>query len=130
MRIPWAIFISLFLALLAISCSKAITVVIINRSGTDINVEEEGKWVSCVSGQMASFIPEIEKDHDIAILVGSEKYLYRLTNCPSSFLDVSRNKRLLFVFNQGHQLYILTPTNDPLVEDIGVQPTGYPLISK
>jgi hypothetical protein len=125
-----AIFAVLFLVLLVISCSKAITVCIVNHSSSDINIDDHGKWVRCASGQMVSFFPERESDHDIAIQSGSETFLYCLTNAPVGFLDIGQKNRLVFDFEQDRKLYILKPTKDPLKENMETQPTGYPLVPK
>ena len=79
---------------------------------------------------MISFFPEREDDHDIAIQTGNEVFLYRVTNTPVFYLDINRNKRFIFALKPDHRLYILNPTNNPLDEDVGVQPLGYPLIPK
>ncbi|HTA95942.1 MAG TPA: hypothetical protein VK769_07440 [Verrucomicrobiae bacterium] len=116
------------MALLAISCSKVITVCIINHSDTAISIDNHGKQLRCEPGQIISFIPELQDDHDIAVRLGSESLFYKLTNTPSSFLDIKHDKRLLFVFGKDRKLYLLKPTDKPLDEDIGFQPAGYPLI--
>ena len=130
MRATKAILILAVLALAAISCSKAITVLLINRSDRAITVDDHGKQISFESGEMVSYIPELQDDHDISIRSGAERYFYRLANTPTSFLDIQHNKRMLFVFAKDHKLYLLKPTDKPLNAEIEVQPSGYPLIPK
>jgi hypothetical protein len=120
----------LFLALATISCSKAITICIINRSEIAINVIDHQKVLLCEPGQMVSFIPEGESGHDIAIQTKDETFFYSLTNVPMSFLDIVHDKRMLFAYKQDHKLYLLIPTDKPLDEDVSSQPANYPLIPK
>jgi len=79
---------------------------------------------------MISFIPELRDGNDISIQSGNEMFFYRLTNTPASYLDIKHNNQLLFVFSKDNKLYLLKPTDKPLDEEIGLQPSGYPLVSK
>jgi hypothetical protein len=122
------IYVLFFLGLLAISCSKAITVCIINHSETAISIDDHGKQILCEPGKIVSFHPELVNDHDITVQAETGTLSYRLTNSPISFLDLEHSKRLLFAFGKDHKLYLLKPTDKPLDEDIGIEPSGYPLI--
>jgi hypothetical protein len=113
---------------MTISCSKAITVLLINRSDTTIIIDQHGKQMACRAEQMVSFIPEEQDGHEITVRLGAESLFYHFKPTPVSFLDIAHDKRMLFVFSDDHKLYLLKPTDKPMNEEIEPQPEGYPLI--
>jgi len=117
---------ALVMAFAMLACSKSITLGIINRSGMPVSIKQPTK-IDCGPNEVVFFIPE-RKKHDIEISTQTGSFSYDLLAMPPSYLDIKNKKRLLFVFAQDHKLYLLNPTNNPLAEQIGDQPTGYPLI--
>jgi len=111
------------------SCDKGITLLIINRSDTGIDIRDHSKLIHCDPEQMVSFIP-VRLDHDIAISANNGVLFYDLTNTPISYLDLERNKRLIFVFAKDQKLYLMKPSDKPLEETVEHQPAGYPLDPK
>jgi hypothetical protein len=119
----------LFLVLGTVSCSKALTICMINRSNETLNITDHGKDLICEPGKMVSFIPERKDGNDIVIQAEGTTFSYVLANTPTSYLDIAPGARpcLWLVFKQDNKLYLLKPSKEPLNENVGVQPPDYPL---
>ena len=122
------------LFLLIVSCTKGNRVAIVNHSSSPLKVKsigEFGKFSDCNVEQMLYFKPDWMHDNT-NVLVTIERanvrleYHFNVISFDRSYADL-RKRRIVFAFGDDNKVYLVKPSDDPIHEPIGSQPTGYPL---